>query len=54
MDLFNYVHELEQEFTKEEIFEKTFDEIMDNKVLSRITQARMDDLVVNEPTFCQF
>ena len=52
VDLFKYVKELEDDFTKDEIFERVFDEIMENKILSRITQARMDDLVVTEPTFC--
>jgi hypothetical protein len=47
--LYHYYLELSNLYPEEEIIQKISDEINDSKVLTRLTQARIEDLLANSP-----
>ena len=50
--LYYYYHENSGLFSKAELYKMLYDSILENKVLKRLTQARLDDIILENPTFC--
>ena len=50
--LFYYYHENTYLFTETELYEQMFGPIQENQVLKRLTQQRLEDIILEDPTFC--
>ena len=50
--LFYYYHENTYLFSEDELYKLLFDSIQENKVLTRLTQQRLEDIILDNPTFC--
>jgi hypothetical protein len=50
--LFYYYHENTYLFSEAELYKLLFDSIQEKKVLTRLTQQRLEDIILDNPTFC--
>ena len=51
-DLFYYYHENTYLYSETELEELLFDAIQENEVLKRLTQQRLEDIILENPSFC--
>ena len=51
-DLYYYYHESSCMFSDTELYNILYDSILENKVLKRLTQARLEDIILDNPSFC--
>ena len=51
-DLYNFYHESTYLFSFKELYAHFYGPILENKVLTRLTQARLEDIILEDPTCC--
>ena len=52
VDLFYFYKENTYIFPEDELYEMMFDHIQENQVLKRLTQQRLEDIILENPSFC--
>ena len=52
VDLFYLYKENTYIFPEEELYEMMFVHIQENQVLKRLTQQRLEDIILENPSFC--